>query len=125
MRIKSRKWLIRNLDKLIADRAKRMAGKYCDFCHLRGKPREPVTDCFHFLSRAHFSSRWVSGNTWASCSGCNIRYEQDADFVPKIIQWYQDKWGQECWDKICRLYHEAQPFTTVMLRELWENLSHD
>lgn len=126
MKKKSRKWYIRELDKLVSERARRLAGNFCDFCLLRGQiPKLPVTEAFHFLSRAHYSARWLLENLWGSCSGCNIRYEIDADFVAKVVEWYKEKWGIGTWDELARRYHTAQPVPTTELKELYERLTNE
>lgn len=123
MKIKTRKTLIRLLDKACSERARRLAGKLCDFCVLRGKPANPVTEAFHFLSRGHYSTRWEPENLWASCAFCNIRFEHDADFVSRVVEWYKKKWGTVAWDALVLRYHSAIPIKTWELKEKLEKFN--
>lgn len=129
-KLKSRKGLIRDLDKMVGDVAKaafrKEFGDYCIFCDLRGKPREPINQAFHYFSRKRYKTRWILINLGASCPGCNIAYEQDAGFVVKVADWYKDKFGFDAWEELEKLWHSpVEPISTVWLRELHEKVKQE
>lgn len=126
-KLKSRKWLIRNLDLAVGKEAKheyrKNYGDWCMFCDFRGVTREPVTVWFHMLSRGHYSTRWDKWNSVASCNDCNLIYERDPEFIAKVVAWYKEKFGQERWDALYKLWHKSEPVSTVDMRALWDKFS--
>src|SRR5260221_3471944 len=114
MKKRSRKTLVRLLDqKASSDARKRHlythTNELCQFCYLRFSRVQTATQCFHILSRKSYSTRWLPENCFWSCASCNIRYEQDADFVSRVIDWYKEKFGAKQWDWLSVSYHTPIP----------------
>jgi hypothetical protein len=126
VKLKSRKFYVRELDKYWGDIArglyKKSLGDWCCFCDIRGVPKQLINQAFHFLSRGHYSTRWDIQNLWASCAGCNIAFEHQADFVHKVIEWYKNNFGKEHWEALVKRHHEPAKFTRSDLAAMLEQL---
>lgn len=96
MKIKSRKWLIREADRAfsvwIRNRDEKAFNGICPFCR-----KNRITDCFHFVTRAKYATRWDQRNAVGSCRGCNMRMEFDPH---RFIQWFIRKHGVEAYDSL-------------------------
>ena len=96
MKVKSRKWLIREADRVFSEHVRKESVKLykvCPFCL-----KNPIVDCFHFVTRAKYSVRWNPLNAVGSCRGCNIRMEFDPH---PFIQWFLDnRGGREAYDAL-------------------------
>lgn len=114
-KLKSRKWLIRELDAELS-RQVRTEKTMCAFCP------KPAEHCFHFLTRKNFSTRWERQNVTASCAGCNIRYEHDADFVHQVVDRFRQTYGAPAWEDLVRRHHQPTKFSRSDLAALLEKL---
>ena len=72
--MKSRKWLIRTLDKEFAVFIKKRdtSNGWGSCCTCGKRKRISELQCGHYISRRYFSVRWDERNAAAQCAGCNL-----------------------------------------------------
>ena len=114
----SRKALVAKLDNIfsiyIRLLTKREYGPYCPFCH-----KQPISCCFHFVTRSKHIVRWDRMNAIGSCFGCNYKNE----FNPHpFVQWYLKKYGQDEYDKLLFKSNQIAKFDRSDLEDLYKDI---
>lgn len=119
MRKPSRKYLVRELDKvcslIVRKEYERAGGDRCPFCHVK-----PIEGAFHWVTRARYSVRWdLEKNIWASCNSCNYRYEFDPHPFIKV---FLERKGVAAYEELVRLSHVPMKFDNLDLQIMLQNL---
>lgn len=108
--MKSRKSLVRELDKAFSDYIRERDGWRCVTC---GETDRELLQCGHLFTRAAYSTRWVEANAVCQCSRCNLRNEYDP--YP-LTTYFLDRFGREKYDELHRLHRTTAKFSDDALR---------
>lgn len=73
-----------------------------------------LEQCFHFVTRAKFSTRWDFSNAAASCRSCNMEMEYNPH---KFIQWYIKRYGLTGYEDLVRRSNIIPKFSDDHLEE--------
>lgn len=74
----------------------------------------PIEQCFHFVTRAKFATRWDFSNAAASCRSCNMEMEYNPH---KFIQWYIKRYGLGGYEDLVRRSNIIPKFSDDHLEE--------
>lgn len=109
MKKRSRKAIVRDLDREFSLFIRERDGHKCVIC------RSPnIPQCGHLFSRVAYSTRWDEENAFCQCASCNINHERDQW---PFIKWYIDKFGQEKFEEVRMRWHKPTLFKDFQLQE--------
>ena len=115
-----RKRLVAQLDQIfslyIRLRDKRTNSGMCFLCP------KPIEQCFHFLTRAAYSTRWDPFNAAGSCAGHNLRHEFDP--YP-AYSWYRKKYGDGAFDNLYKRHKAIAKWENSDLIAMRDNLKRE
>lgn len=114
---KIRKRLIKLLDKEFSKatleyNVKQSGGK-CEFCN------RPAVQCFHYITRANYKTRWRFFNSCATCRGCNLRMEFDP--APFYLH-YIEKYGIDAFKSLVRESRGESNYTIDDLEKILDGI---
>lgn len=107
----SRKWLVRNLDKIFSEFI-RLRDQKCVLCF----SKIDLT-CGHIFSRTAYSTRWDEENCHCQCWGHNFSHTYDP--YPYLL-WFQNKFGKEKLDALHRRYKKIRKISNGELQDMLE-----
>ena len=108
MKQRSRKAVVKQLDKVFGDFIKLRDRNTCVVCGARRN-----IQCGHLYTRASYSTRWDEENCWAQCAGCNLIHEHR----PKHMEYAVAGRGIDV-DKLFTKHCRVKKYTTADLEEM-------
>ena len=120
----ARKRLVAQLDVLFSLYVRRRDAKGVrrGLCPFHADRQVRGTQCFHFIGRTKYATRWLAINAVTSCGGCNLRFEHDSLFVNYVLGWYREIYGAAQWDALLLASNRRDPMTTFELEEIRNGL---
>ena len=120
----ARKRLVAQLDVLFSLYVRRRdaRGVRRGLCPFHPDRQVRGTQCFHFISRTKYATRWLPINAVTSCGGCNLRFEHDSLFVNYVLGWYREIYGAAQWDALVEASRRKEPMTTLELESIRDGL---
>lgn len=115
---KSRKALVKELDRVHSLFIRKVGGNICVVC---GKKENPT--CGHLLTRTSYSTRWDTapdGNCHVQCKGCNYNHESRPQ---KFTMWYINRFGYDKYVLLCQRHSKIEKFKDFQLQEKIEGIS--